>query len=63
MKKLLFSVVLFLSLSAMQGQNISTLYQGFFFGLDNIIRFDPGTNFHITCSQQLTGDVSFFIPT
>lgn len=60
MKKLLFSVVLFLSLSAMQGQNISTLYQGFFFGLDNIIRFDPGTNFHITCSQQLTGDVGFF---
>lgn len=30
MKKLLFSVVLFLSLSAMQGQNISTMYQGFF---------------------------------
>lgn len=47
----------------MQGQNISTLYQGFFFGMDNKIRFDPGTNFHITCSQQLTGDVSYFIPT
>jgi|GEM_PF-1626542 len=63
MKKLLFSVALFLSLlslSAMQGQNISTLYQGPIDGTDNIIRFDPGTNFHITCSKQLTGDVSFF---
>lgn len=59
MKKLLFSVVLFLSLSAMQGQNISTLYQGFFFGLDNIIRFDPGTNFHITCSVANHGGKTF----